>query len=113
MTRRILSMTAFALLALPAFGAKPTPQRYALTRYFYSYQADSRKPYPAGQAATGPGGASQFAVRPSVGTGPWFGYAHAMWHRENLQAMRRAGLDIALPVFRADASSLEGYAERG
>lgn len=120
MIRRITARFAVAAVALgtafaPAARAADalTAQRFALARYFYGYQADTRKPLPAGLPTRGPGGASIFSVQPMVGIGPWFGYGHAMWHRENLTGMRRAGIDVALPVFRADDASLNGYAERG
>lgn len=109
---RIVAL-ALLLVALPATAAPTTQQRLALTRYFYGYQADTRKPLPSGQPTLGPKGQSLLAVRPMMGTGPWFGYGHSMWHRENLSGMRHSGMDVALPVFRADSASLSGYALAG
>ncbi|HEY3414340.1 MAG TPA: hypothetical protein VGM51_14980 [Armatimonadota bacterium] len=108
-----LTLTAAILAAVSTHAASPTPQRFALTRYFYGYQADTRKPLPAGLPTRGPQGESVFAVRPMVGIGPWFGYGHSMWHRDNLTTMRHAGIDVALPVFRADTAALNGYATAG
>lgn len=113
---RFLAASACALTLVAgsaARAAKPTQQRFALTRYFYGYQADTRKPLPPGQPTLAANGSSLFAVNPMNGLGPWFGYGHAMWQRDNLMAMRHAGIDVALPVFRADKASLSGYAERG
>ncbi|HEY3266130.1 MAG TPA: hypothetical protein VGM37_04335 [Armatimonadota bacterium] len=116
MNRRALGL--FTLAALPglmpaAWAAKPTVQRFALTRYFYGYQADTRKPLAPGIPTLGSNGESLFSANPMVAIGPWFGYGHAMWHRSNFTQMRRAGIDVALPVFRADSASLSGYAEQG
>ena len=108
-----LTLTIAISTAIAAHAAAPTPQRFALTRYYYGYQADTRKPLLPGLPTRGPQGESVFAVRPMVGIGPWFGYGHSMWHRDNLTTMRHAGIDIALPVFRADTASLNGYATAG
>lgn len=108
-----LTLTVAITAAVAAHAAPPSAQRFAITRYFYGYQADTRKPLPAGLPTRGPNGESLFAVRPMVGIGPWFGYGHSMWHRDNLTTMRHAGIDVALPVFRADTESLNGYATAG
>lgn len=103
---------ALILLPIPV-GAGPIAQRFALTRYFYGYQADTRKPLPPGHPTLGSKGEALFAVRPMMGIGPWFGYGHSMWHRENLAGIRHSGMDVALPVFRADSASLAGYSLAG
>jgi hypothetical protein len=112
---KCVSVLAAALAVAPGGlrAQKPSGLRVSLGKYLYDYQADPRKPLPAGQPVAQPDGSSALAVHPTVGVGPWFGYGHAMWHRDNLSALRRAGLDIVLPVFRADSASLAGYAEAG
>lgn len=92
---------------------KPTPLRVSLTRYWYGYQADPRKPAPPSIPAWRADGASRFAINPALGLGPWFSGVYAMWHRDNLIAIRRAGIDVALPVFQADSASRQGTAEQG
>lgn len=112
--KRLCALAAALAVAPGALRAqKPTGLHVSLGKYLYDYQADPRKPLPAGQPVTMPDGSSALAVHPTVGVGPWFGYGHAMWHRDNLSTLRRAGLDVVLPVFRADAASLAGYAEAG
>lgn len=113
MSRRFPFLLLVLLLTAGTCAAKPTGQTLSFARYFYGYQANPRKSLAAGIPSLGTDGSSRFTVQPSVGIGPWFGYGHAMWHRDNLVSMRRSGIDVALPVFRPDAASLAGYAENG
>ncbi len=100
--------------SLPSLAAHRA-QRLAplvLARYVYWYQADTRKAAPA-QNVLRPDGSSALIHHPLEGVGPWLSYDRADWHRRQLQEMRRAGIDVVLPVYRGTARDRQLYAGKG
>src|SRR5262249_36152102 len=85
--------------------AERRPQKRAplvLARYDYWYQGDRRKAIPVVNVLR-PNGSSAFVQHPLEGTGPWFSYDRADWHRRQLSDLRRAGIDVILPTYRGAA----------
>ncbi len=80
--------------------------------YRYDYQADSRKAAPM-QGVVNANGSTQLALHPSDGTGAWFSYDRADWHRHLLTEARSSGIDVVLPVYRNDTRSQQIYARKG
>ena len=56
-----------------------------------------------------PDGSSAMTDHPWGGTGPWFSYDRTQWHKDQLPAMRAAGVDVILPVFRGDSAARATY----
>ena len=83
-----------------------------LARYDYDYQADARKTVAAARV-TNADHSSALAHHPLDGTGPWFSFERANWHRSQLMEARKSGIDVILPVYRADAAHRKQYADRG
>jgi hypothetical protein len=97
----------------PAQPHVPQPlPRLTFTLYNYDFQADPRKAAPLISPRT-PEGASLFATHPLEGSGPWMTYDSVDWQRSQLVEMRRAGIDIVLPVYRANVAAKQNYAQRG
>lgn len=97
--------------ALPQRSAQPLP-RLIFARYRFDYQADPRKAAPLSPVRS-ENGTSLLATHPMYGYGPWMTYDRVDWHREQLEEMRRSGVDVVLPVYRADVASKQRYAQRG
>ncbi|MDO8683019.1 MAG: sugar-binding protein [Armatimonadota bacterium] len=87
-------------------------ERLVLTPYYYWYQADSRKSVPV-EHVQNPDGSCSLTDQPISGVGPWMSYDNVQWHKNELQEIRKAGIDVILPVYRGDTSSRKGYADRG
>lgn len=109
------------IVALPVISSDPlpvTPHRkqkvspLVFARYEYWYQADTRKAAPV-QHVTRPDNGSLLAHHPLDGTGPWFSYDRAEWHRKQLNDMRQAGIDVVLPDYRGSAVDRQLYADKG
>lgn len=83
-----------------------------MARYFYRYQADPRRPVPTYGVWTGDG-ATALSLHPWEGIGPWFSYDRVQWHKEQLQGLRAAGVDVLLPVYSGSSQDRAGYALRG
>jgi hypothetical protein len=98
----------------PTTPAPPAPriQRLVFAPYAYSYQADPRRRIPV-QGIRHADGSSALSVHPWEGLGPWFSYDRTQWHKSQLPAMRSAGIDVMLPVFRGDAKSRATHAIKG
>lgn len=106
--------TSFDFL-LPSVGpSKPRSQiqRLLLTYYYYWYQADTRKAAPT-EHVREENQAILLTDKPIRGAGPWFSYDRVRWHKDELSDMRRAGIDVVLPVYRGNAASRAGYAAKG
>ena len=86
--------------------------RMVFAQYEYGYQGDPRKDDPA-EMVSNPDHSSALAHHPLEGAGPWFSYDNADWHRGQLAEMRKDGVDVVLPVFRADAAHRRAYADKG
>ncbi len=109
------------VVPIPALNTEPLPMAahhpqhvapLVLARYLYWFQADTRKAAPFGQVLRSDG-STALIHHPMEGTGPWFSYDRADWHRHQLQEMRRAGIDVVLPVFRGAARDRQLYAGKG
>jgi hypothetical protein len=102
--------------AQDAVVPKPhVPQRVTplvLARYVYWYQADTHRDAPP-QHVLGANGAVAMVHHPLDGLGPWFSFDNADWHRRQLADIRRAGIDVILPVYRGDARDRQLYADKG
>lgn len=78
------------------------PQKVAaltLARYDMDYQADPRQSVPT-EGVWRENNATALANHPLEGTGPWFSYTRADWHRRQLLDVRRAGVDAILTSYR-------------
>jgi len=89
-----------------------TLPRLVFARYRYDYQADPRKASPYSPVHN-EHGASLLTTHPMYGYGPWMTYDRVDWHREQMEEMRRSGIDVILPIYRADVASKQQYAQRG
>lgn len=87
-------------------------QKMILTYYYYWYQADERKAAPVSQVRDADG-TSLLTDQPIRSAGPWFSYDRVQWHKDELTDIKRAGIDVILPVYRGDAESRAGYANKG
>lgn len=108
------SSTSFEL-PLPIETPKMPPhqiQKMALTHYFYWYQADPRKSAPCAFVRSDDGMLA-LSNTPIAGAGPWFTYDRVQLHKAEFTDMKRAGVDVFLPVYRGDAANRAGYAAKG
>jgi len=102
----------------PAAAANLTarqPQKVTplvMATYEYDYQGDPRKAAPAARVTRADNG-SLLAHHPLDGTGPWFSFDRADWHRRQLAEARREGVDVLLPVYRGSAHARQFYADKG
>ncbi len=109
------------VVLIPPVGIEAAPVRLhsaqrvpalVMARWEYWYQADTRKAAPA-MHVTRTDGSSALAHHPLQGTGPWFSFDRADWHRQQLIDMRAAGVDVVLPVYRGAARDRQLYADKG
>ncbi len=100
-------------LAIEAL-AKPKHQfqKMALTYYFYWYQGDPRKSAPFARVRESDGRLA-LTDQPIRGAGPWFSFDRVQWHKDELSDIRRAGIDIILPVYWGDPASRTNYSAKG
>lgn len=87
-------------------------QKMVLTHYFYWYQNDPRKAAPSKFVRTGDGMLG-LSNTPVTGAGPWFSYDRVQLHKSEFSDMKRAGVDVVMPVYRGDAASRAAYAAKG
>ena len=87
-------------------------ERLVFAQYEYGYQGDPRKEDQT-QMVSNADHSSALAHHPLEGAGPWFSYDHADWHRGQLAEMRKDGVDVVLPMFRADTAHRRAYADKG
>ncbi|MDI6828118.1 MAG: sugar-binding protein [Armatimonadota bacterium] len=81
----------------PEPPALPQKQKYLIERlsfapYYYNYQTGLFK-----KASNG--AAIQLTDHPLEGIGPWFSGDRVQWHKDQCTEVRRAGIDIILPVY--------------
>jgi len=81
--------------------------------YYYWYQADPRSPPQAGSHVRAEDGRWALTDQPREAAGPWMSYDRASWHKEQLEQLQQAGVDVILPVYRGDPASRATYALRG
>ncbi|MEN6371583.1 MAG: sugar-binding protein [Armatimonadota bacterium] len=87
-------------------------QKMVLTHYFYWYQDNPRKAAPC-KFVRAAGGVLELSDSPANGAGPWFSYDRVQLHKTEFSDMKRAGVDIVMPVYRGDAASRAAYAAKG
>ncbi len=80
--------------------------------YDYAYQADTRKSSPAVNVLL-PDGGTALTLHPLDGTGPWMSYDRADWHRHQMTELRRAGVDVVLPQYRAGSRDRQLTSDKG
>jgi hypothetical protein len=102
----VLSLAA--LLAAAMAGAQPAAQdpapgprlpRLVLASYAPGYQGDGRR-VGGPRAVRLAGGMTALTHHPWESDGPWFSGERPQWHRNQLQLMQGAGIDVALVPFR-------------
>jgi hypothetical protein len=71
-------------------------QKLVMARYRIDYQADKRKVTVPGRGVFGEDGSLLLKDQPATGLGPWFSSDRPSWHRAEMAAMRKAGIDVAL-----------------
>ncbi len=94
----------------PLQSQKVTP--LVLATYEYHYQGDPRKSVSAAQVSRADN-SSLLAHHPLEGSGPWFSFDRADWHRKQLAEARREGVDVLLPVYRGSPRERQFYADKG
>ena len=87
-------------------------EKLSFSHYFYWYQGDPRKQAPFGHVRY-EDGSSMLTDKPLGGTGPWFSSDRVQWHKNELQDIRRAGIDVILPVYWGCASEKAAWADKG
>ena len=87
-------------------------ERLALTHYFYWYQADPRKEAPVSHSRY-ENGASTLTDHPLDGVGPWFSCDNVQWHKDQLEQVGAAGIDVIIPVYWGDPANRRGFADTG
>jgi hypothetical protein len=109
---------ATEIIPAPAYPAATAPhsaakvEQLVLAKFDYDYQADVRKGVQTARV-TNLDHSSALAHHPLEGTGPWFSYERANWHRDQLIEAHKSGIDVVLPVYRADSVHKKQYADRG
>ena len=100
--------------ALPSQPTGPDSSFFPLimATYYYWFQGDPR------QAASlppvrRPDGSIAITDQPKEGAGPWFSWSRVGWHKEQLEGMERAGIDVILPVYRGDQDSHRTWSRQG
>ena len=96
----------------PAARRPQTVPKLVFAVYDYSAQADPRKNLPVNSPRRDDG-ASLLATHPLDGEGPWMTYDRVDWHLQNAEQMKRAGIDVLLPVYRPAGDARTIYARRG
>lgn len=95
------SNTSFYLdLPLPkgfVYEAKFPTQHMIFKPYDYRVQGDKRKGIPA--------------IGESIG--PWVSYDRTQWHKDRLKQAVSSGVDVVLPIFKADKASEAEYSIKG
>jgi hypothetical protein len=119
MNFRLAVLLAVCLsLAIPGLSqevpaAKTYPvEKLTLSYYYYWYQGDPKKSVPA-EGVKLPDGSSQFTSVPLDGIGPWFSALRTQWHKDQLPDVRKAGIDVILPVYLGDATSKKSWSTQG
>ncbi len=90
-------------------GAIP---KWTFARYFYNIQNDPRKSDPLNPIVS-VDGMSLIANHYAEGCGSWISYDRIGWQLSQLTSLRNAGVEVALPVFKADMQSRHTYSRRG
>ncbi|MBI3910034.1 MAG: hypothetical protein HY320_03770 [Armatimonadetes bacterium] len=109
-----LALTAIAFAQEPPRTEVPPPAtpRLVMALYRYDFQGDRRKKA-AFRFVREADGRTRLAHHPWDSDGPWFSADRSQWHRNQLQLMAGAGIDVALAVFRGDAEERGAYAIKG
>ena len=110
--RPVVPIAPITAPVLPAIRQPQPVTHLVLATYEYGYQGDPRKATPAALVTRADNG-SLLAHHPLDGTGPWFSFDRADWHRKQLAEARREGIDVLLPVYRGSARSRQVYADKG
>lgn len=100
--------------AAPASAGPTQPRapRMVLATYACGYQGDGRKAAPQRLVRLA-NGATALTHHPWESDGPWFSACRAQWHKNQLQLMQGAGIDVALVLFRGSAADRRGLSVQG
>ena len=92
-------------------SAKPAAAGILLAVYRYDWSGDMNR---AGGAKLW---ASDFAPatpdQPKEACGPWYSYERVAWHRQEMEEVTRAGIDILLARYQGDEVSRRTWADTG
>ena len=95
----------------PTTSAKPAAAGTLLAVYRYDWSGNMNR---AGGAKLW---ASDFAPatpdQPKEACGPWYSYERVAWHRQELEEVTRAGIDILLARYQGDEVSRRTWADTG
>jgi hypothetical protein len=102
---------------VPTGKVESKEQRYpngslVISPFYYWFQGDSRKPNPFDHVRR-TDGTLILTDEPIGGAGPWMSCDRVQWYKDELQDARKAGIDALLPIYRGDAASRKGYADKG
>ena len=105
----LLALAGVAVAQAPEPAAGGKAPRLVMALYRYDFQGDRRRPGP-GRAVWNPDGSSALALHPWESPGPWFSVDRVQYHRNQLQLMANAGIDVALVIYRGDREARTTYA---
>lgn len=83
-----------------------------LTHYFYWYQGDKNKTAPYSHIVN-QDGTDDLTDHPFEGAGFWFSNESVQWHKEQLTAIRNAGIDVIIPVYWGSTDAKKAFASKG
>ena len=109
----LLCLAGLGLAAAQAqTTAAPQAPHLILATYRYDYQADRRKSVPLLNSRDEQG-RSMLTQHPYWGSGPWFSYDRAQWHKQHLTEMRDVGIDVAVVLFNGSAKARASHSIKG
>lgn len=83
-----------------------------LTHYFYWYQGDKDKTAPYSHMVNDDR-TDALTDHPMEGAGFWFSNDNVQWHKNQLTAIRNAGIDIIIPVYWGSTADKKVFASKG
>ncbi len=95
----------------PATSAKPAGAGTLLAVYRYDWTGDMNRVGGAKLWASGLAPATP--DQPKEACGPWYSYERVAWHRQELEEVTRAGIDVLLARYQGDEVSRQTWADTG